>query len=80
VFLAILSINLYPILLCGWTSQSAYAALGALRGAAQRISYEVRLALALFSIIAFYREISFIQFFHKTEFQLLIIFIPIIII
>lgn len=80
VFLAILRLNLYPILLCGWASQRAYARLGALRGAAQRISYEVRLALVLFSVIIFYREVSFAQFFIDLKFQIFIIFIPVIII
>lgn len=43
----ILRINVYPVLLSGWASNSKYALLGALRSVAQTVSYEVRLALIL---------------------------------
>ena len=45
IFLVILSLGLYPLLLAGWSSNSKYALIGALRGVAQTISYEIRLAL-----------------------------------
>ena len=43
----ILRINVYPVLISGWASNSKYALLGALRSVAQTVSYEVRLALIL---------------------------------
>merc|ERR1712117_530184 len=43
----ILSINVYPVLFSGWSSNRKYALLGRLRSVAQTISYEVRLALML---------------------------------
>jgi len=41
----ILRLNIYPTLLSGWASNRKYALVGALRGVAQTVSYEVRLAI-----------------------------------
>nr|UOU85369.1 NADH dehydrogenase subunit 1 [Theodoxus fluviatilis] len=46
-FLCVSSLNVYGTLLAGWSSNSKYALLGALRAIAQTISYEVSLALIL---------------------------------
>ena len=40
-------INVYPVLISGWSSNRKYALLGSLRSVAQTVSYEVRLALIL---------------------------------
>ena len=48
---AISSIGVYAILMSGWSSNSKYAFIGALRAAAQMISYEVSIGLILISII-----------------------------
>ena len=53
VFLLILGIRLYPLLLSGWRSHRKYATLGSLRGVAQTISYEIRLALIVLSLVIF---------------------------
>jgi NADH-quinone oxidoreductase subunit H len=47
------SLGVYGIILSGWSSNSRYAFLGALRSAAQMISYEVSLALCLLSVVVF---------------------------
>ena len=47
LLLLLLGLNLYPLLLSGWYSNRGYATIGGLRGVAQTISYEVRLALFL---------------------------------
>jgi NADH-quinone oxidoreductase subunit H len=52
--LAMLSLGLYGILLSGWASNSRYALLGGMRGAAQLISYEVALGLSLAGLILVY--------------------------
>jgi len=50
-FLVCTGLGVYGLLTAGWSSNSKYALLGGLRGAAQTISYEVRLALTLLSPI-----------------------------
>lgn len=49
--LALSSLTVYSIILAGWSSNSKYAFLGALRSAAQMISYEVSISLALLPVI-----------------------------
>src|SRR5450631_552399 len=46
---AVSSVGILGIILGGWSSNSHYALLGALRSAAQLVSYEVALAVALLS-------------------------------
>nr|YP_010943703.1 NADH dehydrogenase subunit 1 [Ennucula tenuis]WLV28173.1 NADH dehydrogenase subunit 1 [Ennucula tenuis] len=46
-FLCVSSLNVYGTLVAGWSSNSKYAMLGALRAVAQTISYEISLALIL---------------------------------
>lgn len=43
----ILRINIYPLIASGWSSNRNYASIGALRGVAQTVSYEVRFALLI---------------------------------
>ena len=47
------SLNVYSIIFAGWSSNSKYAILGALRSSAQMISYEVSLGLIILSVILF---------------------------
>jgi NADH-quinone oxidoreductase subunit H len=49
--LAVSSLGVYGIILAGWSSNSKYAFLGALRSAAQMISYEVSIGFVLVSIL-----------------------------
>jgi NADH-quinone oxidoreductase subunit H len=48
---AVSTLGVYGILISGWASNSKYAFLGALRSAAQMVSYEVSIGLVLLSII-----------------------------
>jgi NADH-quinone oxidoreductase subunit H len=50
-FLAMSSMGAYSIILGGWSSNNKYALLGAMRGAAQMISYEVFMGLALMGTV-----------------------------
>jgi NADH-quinone oxidoreductase subunit H len=49
--LAVSSMAVYGIIIAGWSSNSRYAFLGALRSTAQMISYEVAIGLVIMSLI-----------------------------
>ena len=48
--LGISSLNVYGLILAGWSSNSKYAYLGGLRSAAQMISYEISIGFIILSI------------------------------
>jgi NADH-quinone oxidoreductase subunit H len=50
-FLATSSMGAYSIILGGWASNNKYALLGAMRGAAQMISYEVFMGLSMMGVV-----------------------------
>ena len=49
--MAITSIEVYGVIIAGWASNSKYAFLGAMRAAAQMVSYEVSLGFALICVL-----------------------------
>jgi NADH-quinone oxidoreductase subunit H len=63
-FFAVGSIAFYGVLLGGWSSGSKYSLLGAMRGAAQLISYEVSMGLALLGAIMMGGSLSLVGIVH----------------
>jgi len=58
---AISSLGIYGIILSGWASNSRYAFFGALRSAAQMISYEVSIGLILISALICVGSLNFVE-------------------
>jgi NADH-quinone oxidoreductase subunit H len=65
--LAITSIGVYGIILGGWASNNKYSLLGGLRSAAQLISYEVPMGLALVSVLLMSRSLSMVEIVHRQQ-------------
>jgi NADH-quinone oxidoreductase subunit H len=64
--LAIAALGSYGVVLGGWSSNSKYSLLGALRAAAQMISYELPMGLALISLVLI---VGSLNLNHIVEFQ-----------
>ena len=60
-FFAFGSIAFYGLLISGWSSGSKYSFLGAMRGAAQLISYEIAMGLSLFGAIMMAGSLSLVS-------------------
>jgi NADH-quinone oxidoreductase subunit H len=56
--LAISSLSVYGLILGGWSSNNQYALLGALRSAAQMISYEIALALIILTVVIYAQSLN----------------------
>ncbi len=64
---ALSGISAYGIMLGGWASGSKYSFLGAMRGAAQLISYEVSQGLALLGVVITAQTLSLTGIVHAQE-------------
>ncbi len=50
---AVSSLSVYGVIMAGWASNSKYAFLSALRGAAQMVSYEVSIGFVMITVLLF---------------------------
>ena len=66
-FFAVGSIAFYGLLLGGWASGSRYSFLGAMRAAAQLISYEVAMGLSLLGVIMMAGSLSLVDIVHAQD-------------
>lgn len=65
--LAVNSLSVYGITLGGWASNSKYSLLGGLRAAAQMISYELPMGMAVASCVLFAGSLSLIDVVNSQE-------------
>ncbi|MCL4502277.1 MAG: NADH-quinone oxidoreductase subunit NuoH [Deltaproteobacteria bacterium] len=76
VVLALSSIGVYGVALGGWASNSKFALMGAIRGAAQMISYELALGLSLAPVVMLARSFSLVDIVQAQAKTPFIIFQP----
>lgn len=67
VVLAVASISVYGVTLAGWSSNSKYSLLGGLRSAAQMISYELPMGVAVGSCVLFAASLNMIEIVDSQE-------------
>ena len=65
--LALSSLGVYGVALGGWASNSKFSLLGAIRGAAQMISYEVSLGLSLVPVVMLAHSFSLVEIVRAQE-------------
>lgn len=74
--LAISSLGVYGIIIAGWASNSKYAFLGAIRSAAQMVSYEVSIGFAIITVLLVVGSLNLtdIVMYERSFFQDLLLF------
>jgi NADH-quinone oxidoreductase subunit H len=65
--LAVSSLGIYGIILGGWSSNSHYPLLGAMRSAAQLVSYEVAAGMALVGVLLISNSLSMVEIVNRQQ-------------
>lgn len=58
LLICFMSLNSYPLFMSGWSSTNKYASIGAMRGIAQSISYEIRLGVVILGFLSLSHSLS----------------------
>ena len=61
------AVGLYAFLVGGWASESKYSLIGAMRTAAQLVSYEVSLGLAVLGVVLMAGSLSLVDIVHEQQ-------------
>ncbi len=75
--LACASLGVFGIVLAGWSSGSTYPLLGGLRSAAQVISYEIAMALALIAVFLYAGSLSTSEIVAAQESRWFVVTLPV---
>ena len=70
--MAMSSLGVYGIIMAGWSSNSKYAFLGAIRSSAQMISYEVSMGLVIVTILLSYGTLNLTEIVEMQKNQSLV--------
>lgn len=73
--LAFAGLEVYPVMLAGWSSNNKYATLGALRGSSQMVSYEIAMGLSLVSMLLIYGTLNLNEMVQYQD-QTMLGFLP----
>jgi NADH-quinone oxidoreductase subunit H len=65
--LGVSSLGIYGIILVGWSSNSHYPLLGALRSTAQLVSYEVAAGMALVGVLLISNSLSMVEIVNRQQ-------------
>nr|CCI69405.1 NADH dehydrogenase subunit 1 [Longipodacrangonyx sp. 1 MDMBR-2012] len=77
LFMCLSSMNVYPIMLMGWSSNCKYSMMGSMRALAQMISYEISLMMIILSLIYVKSTFNFKELLNWSYLFLpIIIFFP----
>ena len=64
---AVSSLSVYGVVMAGWASNSKYAFLSALRGAAQMVSYEVSIGFVMITVLLFAGSLNLTQIVNSQS-------------